>query len=299
MHACNYSPLRYPGGKSKLYYLINALISQYGESVETYVEPFVGGAGIALGLLLNHQIKKIIINDINVGVFSFWNSICNDTENFIRLVRDTEANIKNYKLQKKIYENENQSSLELGFATFFLNRTNFSGVLGAGPIGGYAQVGRYLIDARYNRKDLITKIERIAQYNSKIEIYNLDILDFIKQIENKKRKIFTYFDPPYYVKGKALYTNFLNNEDHEKIYNEITKIKTPWIITYDNVKDISNIYQRYAQYEFHLSYTVNSKVNRKGTELLITNDVNKFECVDKSLFEKINLKRKEIENVDY
>ncbi|MBP5372493.1 MAG: DNA adenine methylase [Bacteroidales bacterium] len=291
---CNYSPLRYPGGKSKLYNLVQAVIAQYGNEVDTYVEPFAGGAGIAMGLLLNRKIEKVIINDINIGVYSFWKSVCSDTENLLRLVNDTDINIENFTRQKNIYKNEKQYSLELGFATFFLNRTCFSGVLDAGPIGGYKQTGRYLINARYNRQDLMRRIEQIAQLKSNIEIYNYDILKFIKDVENKRKRVFTYFDPPYFVKGKALYTNFLNEEAHQKIYKSINKVKTPWLLTYDNVEDIAKTYKKYPQYEFNLSYTVNSKVNRIGTELMITSDVNKIESINQEIYKKINLKRKEI-----
>ena len=272
----NYSPLRYPGGKSKLYNLVQAVIAQYGSEVDTYVEPFAGGAGIAMGLLLKQKIQKVIINDLNIGVYSFWQSVREDTDNLLRLINDTDINIENFTHQKNIYKNEKEYSLELGFATFFLNRTCFSGVLDAGPIGGYKQTGKYLLNARYNRQDLMKRIEQIALLKSNIEIYNDDILDFIKNVENKRERLFTYFDPPYFVKGKALYTNFLDDEDHKKIYKSINKVKTPWLLTYDNVEDISKIYKKYPQYEFNLSYTVNSKVNRIGTELMITSDVNKF-----------------------
>ena len=190
----NNSPLRYPGGKSKLYGLVESIISQYSDVVDTYVEPFAGGAAIALQLLQNNRVKKVIINDINIGIYSFWDSVCNQTDDFLKLLYDTKINIENYELQKQIYENEKRASLELGFATFFLNRTNFSGVLEAGPIGGYNQTGKYLIDARFNKKNLSKKIQKIAQFSPNIAIFNLDILDFIKQVEKKKRKIFTYFD---------------------------------------------------------------------------------------------------------
>ncbi|MBR4324465.1 MAG: DNA adenine methylase, partial [Bacteroidales bacterium] len=118
--------------------------------------------------------------------------------------------------------------------------------------------------------------------------------DFIKKVENKKEKLFTYFDPPYFIKGKALYTNFLDKEDHKKIYKSINRVKTPWLITYDNVDDIAKIYKKYPQFEFNLSYTVNSKVNRLGTELMITSDVDKFESINQEISKKINLKRKEV-----
>ena len=208
------------------------------------------------------------------------------------MLNDTEVNIDNYLIQKQIYENEKDPSLELGFATFFLNRTNFSGVLNAGPIGGYNQTGTNLITARFNKDDLIKKIEIIAENSSNIAIYNFDILEFIKQVEKRKKKIFTYFDPPYFVKGKKLYTNFLEKEDHLKIFKEITKIKTPWLLTYDNVPAISEIYKEFKQYEFTLSYTVNSIANRKGSELLVASDEQKLKKVSKEIKQKINLHRR-------
>lgn len=285
----NYSPLRYPGGKTKLYNLVQFLISQYNGDINTYIEPFAGGAGIAIALLLNNDIKKIIVNDINIGIYSFWKAICNDTDNFLRLLYDTPLNVENYRIQKQIYENETSFSLELGFATFYLNRTSFSGILGAGPIGGYNQTGKYLINARYNKNELSKKIESIAINKARIKIYNKDILDFIKTIESKSFKSFTYFDPPYFIKGKALYTNYLNSEDHKTIYKFIDKIKTPWLLTYDNVPEIAEIYKKYDLYEFNLLYTANSLANRKGTELMFSNDSEKLRGINPQIIKKINL----------
>ncbi len=289
----NYSPLRYPGGKAKLYNLVRYLISQYNGDINTYIEPFAGGAGIAIALLLNNDVRKIIINDINIGVYSFWRAVCNDTDNFLRLLYNTPLDIENYRIQKQIYENETAFSLELGFATFYLNRTNFSGVLEAGPIGGYGQTGKYLMNARYNKNELSKKIQSIATNKARIKIYNKDILDFMKTIECKASKSFTYFDPPYFIKGKALYTNYLNSEDHKTIYESIDKIKTPWLLTYDNVPKIVEIYKKYDPYEFNLSYTVNSLANRKGTELMFSNDSEKLRNINPQITKKINLAKRE------
>ena len=281
MSTCpNYSPLRYPGGKSKLYNLIEDVVCHYADFVTTYVEPFAGGASVALGLLLNQKVNKIIINDINIGVYSFWRSVCQDTEDLLRLITDTDVNIDNFNKQKLIYRNESQYSPELGFATFFLNRTCYSGILNAGPIGGYHQTGKYLLDARYKKKSLIDKIEKIARFASNIEVYNLDILDFVKLVIADKKDVFTYFDPPYYVKGKELYTNFLNHDDHKKICDSISKLKTPWLLSYDNIGYISDIYRDFPQFEFNMSYTINSKKNRIGTELLIINDTEVIDTIN-------------------
>ena len=73
--------------------------------------------------------------------------------------------MKEWEKQKRIYENT-RSEFLLGFATFFLNRTNYSGVITGGPIGGFEQKGQWKIDARFNKKSLIDRIERISYFKS-------------------------------------------------------------------------------------------------------------------------------------
>ena len=157
----NYSPLRYPGGKSKLAPLINLIIKNTGNICNTYIEPFAGGAGVALTLLLRNKVKQIVINDYDKAIYSFWKSLKDETNELINLIKKTSLSIDEWKRQRNIYLNENKKhSLQLGFAAFYLNRTNRSGILTGGVIGGHKQKGKYLIDARYNKNDLILRIEK-------------------------------------------------------------------------------------------------------------------------------------------
>ena len=289
----SYSPLRYPGGKSKLCDCIESYMENCGEAIDTYIEPFAGGAGIAMALLLNRKVKRVIINDLNVGVYSFWKAICESTEDFLRLLHDTDINMETYNRQKLIYSLQMNASpaysLELGFATFFLNRTNYSGILDSGPIGGYAQKGTYNIGVRFNKIELATKIQNIARFSSKIKIHNKDIIDFNSRVISHCKRAFIYYDPPYYIKGENLYTNFLRHDDHQKIHDSISKVKLPWLLTYDNAKEIYDIYSDYKAYKFCLSYTLNSTSNRQGTELMFSNLPFAIDKISKPLKRKINL----------
>ena len=203
----NYSPLRYPGGKSKIAPFVSLLIEKSNLGECTYVEPFAGGAGVALSLLFAGTVTSIVINDYDKAIYSMWKAILEETEAFINLVQTVPLTIDEWRKQKQIYNDQNKKySLELGFATFYLNRTNRSGILEAGPIGGYKQIGNYLMDARYNREALIERIKKIAKYKSHIHLYNKDIESFIKNYLPKyQQNAFVYFDPPYYNKGKELY----------------------------------------------------------------------------------------------
>lgn len=241
----NYSPLRYPGGKAKLAPYIKLIISNIENQINTYIEPFAGGAGVALDLLLTRTVEKIVINDYDKAIYSFWRAVLTDTNGLVKLIEDTEVTVEEWYKQKDIYGNFNAKySLELAFATFFLNRTNRSGILNAGPIGGYGQDGNYFIDARYNKQKSIEKILQIAKFKDNIKLYNKEARAFIKQIVSKYgANTFVYFDPPYFNKGHRLYKNHLSLRDHVEIADCIKKnVSTEWIITYDDVNEIKNIY---------------------------------------------------------
>ncbi|MEO8664818.1 MAG: DNA adenine methylase [Ignavibacteria bacterium] len=269
-----YSPLRYPGGKGKVTDYFKQIFRENLLYDGVYIEPYTGGASVALSLLFNEYASRIIINDIDVSIFSFWYSVINNTEKLCKLIHDTPVTIKIWEEQKQIQkEKEIHNSLKVGFSTFFLNRTNRSGILNAGMIGGRQQNGDWKIDARYNKEDLINRIEKIAIYKDKIELYNLDAVELIKSLRNKlPQKSLYYFDPPYYVKGKDLYLNHYMIKDHEYIANEINKLnKHKWIITYDDVKPIRNLYSKYRKKSFRLSYSAGS-TNKQGKEIMIFSD---------------------------
>ena len=265
----NYSPLRYPGGKTKIAPLVNAIMKKADIKDGIYIEPFAGGCGVALALLLSDKVKHIVINDMDITIYAFWHSILNDTDEFIELIKKTQVTIEEWHKQKEIFLNKDSNKLlELGFATFFLNRTNRSGILKAGPIGGYNQTGNYLIDARFNKKNLIKRIERISQYKDKISLFNLEIKDFIKTVLPKyKRNAFVYFDPQYFKKGHELYINFFKPEDHETLAKLIKKIKMNWMVTYDNVEEVKSIYKDREQKVYDLNYSLANK--GKNSEIIV------------------------------
>jgi len=268
----NQSPLRYPGGKSNITPLIKLIIQSKNSNELNYIEPFAGGAGVAINLLLQGVVSQIIINDYDKAIYSFWRALKCETNALIEKIESVSVTVDEWHKQKEIYLSENRKySLELGFAAFFLNRTNRSGILNAGPIGGYEQNGTYLIDARFNKETLIDRIKKIAAYKKNIYVYNKEIRSFIKQIIPRyNANAFVYFDPPYFQNGKRLYKNFFVEKDHVEIAKYIHQnVTCDWILTYDNVPQIRNIYSKYeyVMRKYKLNY---SMANRgKGTELII------------------------------
>lgn len=264
----NYSPLRYPGGKSRLVDFIKSIIEQNHLKGGTYIEPFSGGAAIALALAIDGYMERIVINDYDRSIYAFWYSILNYTNRFIDKIHNTPLCIEEWYTQRAIQQNkQNVNLFDLGFSTFFLNRTNRSGVLKAGVIGGFNQTGPYKIDARYKKDDLIKRILLIAQHKNKFILHNEDAINLLYRYRNIARKNLIYLDPPYYIKGRELYANFFKDADHIALSQAVQqRDNLNWIITYDNHSFINNLYIDAQSLSYSLPYSAGA--NKNGTELL-------------------------------
>ncbi|RXU05275.1 DNA methyltransferase [Pseudomonas syringae] len=249
------TPLRYPGGKGRLGAWLAELIKHNDLRNFQYIEPYAGGAGAAVFLLLNNLIDRIVINDIDLGIYSFWWAVFHDTENLINLISDTAITMDSWEEQKAILLLEDSSDLtKLGFATFFMNRTNRSGIIRGGVIGGKAQSGQYKLDARFNKAGLISRINVLAQHRARVKITNLDALSLIENPTEAGHSLY-YLDPPYYKKGAQLYRNHYKPSDHLAISQAVAKLHAPWIVTYDNCQEICQLYDTDRKHELSFHYS--------------------------------------------
>ena len=252
-----YSPLRYPGGKSSLTDFFAKIIDANFTDKPRYVEPFAGGAGAAIALLLRGKVRDIVVNDLDPAMWSLWASMVNDAERFQKLVRETPVTLDEWRKQKRIYAAglDGADPLDLGFATFFLNRTNRSGVLNAGVIGGQAQAGTYRIDARYNKATLLHRLNRISAVRDRIDVRNMDGRELIGEVAQSQSTL-VYADPPYYEKGSYLYLNSFTDRQHAELA-EVMNVPSSakWVLTYDDVPAIRDLYSDRRVQTFSLHYS--------------------------------------------
>lgn len=267
------SPLRYPGGKGGLTRLLGQTIALNGFNDPVYAEPYAGGAGAALGLLLSERVSRILINDIDPRVAAFWKAVTTRSRDFLRLLSEVSVTIDEWRRQREIYLHPGKhSGLRVGFATFFLNRCNRSGILvSGGPIGGYDQRGTWKLDARFNREELRERINTIAAYRDRISVTQLDALVFLRRVVQplaSGEDIFVYLDPPYFEKGSLLYHNSYDRRAHQAVARYLRRRHHfRWILSYDNSPDIRRMYAGFRQVAFDLAHTTYSR--RSGRELLI------------------------------
>ena len=261
------SPLRYPGGKAKLYNYIRSLIEINGLLGETYIEPFAGGAGLALKLLLNNDVRRIVINDYDPAIFAFWYSILHSSQQMCDFVNTVPLTIDEWDKQHNVYSNQkNHSQLEVAKAVLFLNRTNVSGIINGGVIGKRDQTGNYKMDARVNREELVRKIISISRLSDRIVLYNLDAVAFLQTELSHYYKAFINFDPPYVAKGGQLYKNAFSDNDHQVLRNQITACRRKWVVTYDICDLVSKLYSGYRGSYIDIYYSANGA--RKAKEYI-------------------------------
>lgn len=269
----NHSPLRYPGGKAALAPFLKELIRENVLGKVGYAEPYCGGAGAALELLFDGVVGTIYLNDIDPAIFSFWRTIVLDADKFCSMIADTPITIDEWHRQREYFlRYRTRIGPKLAFATFYLNRTNRSGILAAGPIGGRAQSGKWLLGARFNKEELIRKVKRIARYAGRIQVSQLDAIEFLKDVINPLRgETLVYLDPPYYVQGQNLYTNHYGPGDHEAIAKFVQrKLNKPWVVSYDNHPKIEQLYGTCERVDYGIRYSAQARYF--GRELIVISD---------------------------
>lgn len=276
------SPLRYPGGKGALSNFIKFLFIDNGLLDGHYVEPYAGGAAVAWPLLFSEYVQRVHLNDIDPAIFAFWSSVLYDTEDLCKMICDTSITMRVWRRQKATLERPSEHSrLDLSFAVFFLNRTNHSGILRGGVIGGKAQNGPWKMDARFNKKDLIARITRIARYSARISLYNLDAADFLRRLlPTLPSRSLLYLDPPYCVKGKDLYEHHYKDIDHKEIAGILTSLDDrSWVLTYDAVPQIMKLYRGHHRLRYELSYSAQERY--RGSEIMfISKAISKPDTID-------------------
>lgn len=263
------TPLRYPGGKSQLKPLLIDILRVNQLTNGTYVEPYAGGCGLGLALLLERRIYTLHINDIDPSIHAFWHCVLNRPDDLIRRMWRTPVSIEEWHKQRAVQANKRASMIALGFSTLFLNRTNRSGILKGGVIGGLAQESEYSLDCRFNKQDLERKILAIAERRHAIVLTRLDALELLATVEPEYgQETLVNLDPPYYTRGPELYVNYYQHVDHARVAAAVQELKVPWMVTYDDCEPIRTLYAGSRVDTMPLRYSAQEK--RSATELLIT-----------------------------
>lgn len=267
------TPLRYPGGKQKLTPFVREVIAENELLGGHYAEPYAGGAGVAVDLLLSDVVSHIHLNDTCAGVYAFWRSVLRKGDALCNLISRSSMTVEEWQRQREVFRRPTEhDQLALGFATFFLNRCNRSGILSGGIIGGLDQSGPWKMDARFTRNELIRRVEAVALRAGDITMRNIDAEEYIQDyLPHLPSNTLVYFDPPYFRKADRLYNNHYVEADHAGIAKAIqTQVKLPWMVSYDSGPEIASFYQKRRQFTYDLQY--NAAAAYKGKELIIVSD---------------------------
>ncbi len=270
------SPLRYPGGKRKLANFIKLLLRSNDLLDGEYAEVYAGGAAVALELLFERYVSHIHINDYDPGIYAFWYSAVHETDALCQRIWDVEVKMDEWYRQREIHEQlhsgEEIARLDAALATFFLNRANRSGIISGGVIGGKQQTGEWGIGARFNKPELVRRIEKIGRERNRISVTRNDGVVFLREVVSTlPARSFTYLDPPYYVKGQQmLYANYYKPEDHRKVAELVSNLGIPWMVSYDDVKEIRSLYIAHRSQDYDIHYSAQKRY--RGREVAFFSD---------------------------
>jgi DNA adenine methylase len=265
-----YTPLRYPGGKARFAPLIIEVIAASKLTGGHYLEPYAGGAGIALTLIVDGVVEHVHINDVDPAIAVFWRVATQATKQLICMVASEPISMDAWHHWRNVMLGVVPGTeLERAFATLFMNRTNRSGILKGGVIGGKEQVGSYKINARFMRYELCARLERIGNHADRIHVYQEDAHQLLLRCHQfLPSKSLVYLDPPYYVKGAGLYRNFYKHDDHVRIAKLLgsDRFRRAWIVSYDNAEEIREMYAYSEPFAYGLNYTAQRRYT--GSEVM-------------------------------
>jgi DNA adenine methylase len=264
------SPLRYPGGKGAMAGMLAEIRRRNGVAGLSQAEPFAGGAGASLSLLYTERAPEVLINDADPAMHDFWWALTERGKDFEKLLSGTRASMAEWRRQRDVYRSPRPARLKRGFAAFYLNRCNRSGIImNGGPIGGIKQTGEWKIGARFNKESLLSRCRKIGEYADRIKVSGMDGIKFIDSVNTKET--FLFIDPPYYHKGPLLYLNGLDEDYHKALAKKLRSMPedAAWVLTYDDCAEIRKLYRDWATVRpFTLRYTASER--KQGREVLIT-----------------------------
>lgn len=260
------SPLRYPGGKSRVAKKISNLIPEFDE----YREPFLGGGSVFIYQKQLFPDRIFWINDVYFELFNFWKISQKDIVSLVEKVLHLKAKFQNGKDLHR-YLNFNQSkftNLEKAASFFIFNRITFSGTTLSGGYSESAFLGRFTKSS----------IERLKPLDTILEDAQITNFDYKNLVNRSGKNVFIYLDPPYFsAKESKLYGkrgNLHSNFDHKEFAKVMKGCKHKWLITLDDCVYIRELFSFAKIKPLEFAYgmrNVKSNSSQIGKELFISN----------------------------
>lgn len=276
--ASHISPLRYPGGKSRIWEHLAAQYTQapLGElDAEIWFEPFAGGLGAGLKMLQESIIGELWFCEANRGLGALWGELVANPTALI----DTVSSLPE-RMSLDVYQEalavlaapDSYPQLQVAVAALVVNRCSRSGMVTptTGPIGGKQQDGKYRVGDRWNLPRTISTLEKLAPLTRYMRFVGPDGISALAGLPNSgfAEEVFVFADPPYVGAGQRLYQHGLDESGHRALADALHDLdETHWVLAYDEAPLVRELYEGLHIQEYTLHHTANR--SKSGAELLI------------------------------
>jgi len=285
--------LKWAGGKGKLIPQITALLPKdFEKQPVTFVEPFVGGGAMFFYMLQRfHNIRKVVINDLNSNLTRAYTTIRNHPNDLIDRLAHLqeqylpldEAGRQSFFLrQREVFNQHPEDDIENSALLIFLNRTCFNGLYRENSRGAFnVPHGRYARPLICDSETIMADSEMLK----KVIILNGDYTNTIDYLDSNT---LFYLDPPYRPLNATSsfnsYTSEAFNDDEQRrlkaFCDEIDQRHGRFMLSNSDGKSATpsddffdRLYDGYTIHRVQAARAINSNAQKRGpiSELLITN----------------------------
>jgi len=269
--------LKWAGGKSRLVPLI---LSRLPPQIETYVEPFVGGAAVFFALAAEKRFKRAVLGDKNRELIDVYKGVKADVDGVIALLTDyARRHDEDTYYATRELDPDALDLAQRAARLIYLNKTGYNGLYRVNRQGRFnVPFGRYDNPKICNEPRLRAASEVLRARGVSIKVADFEALS--AQVEPGDA---VYFDPPYVPLTKtASFTGYHSEvfgaEEHRRlaeVFSRLTARGVGAVLSNSGGKETRKLYVGDAVdvEKVMVGRPINSSAGKRGAvaELVVSN----------------------------
>jgi DNA adenine methylase len=240
-----YSPFRYPGGKTWLVPWVRQWLHSLPAKPVEFIEPFVGGGSISLTVAFEDLADHVLMIELDDQIAAVWRTILSRNREWLaeRIVRFKLS----YATAIDVIKTSATSTRQKAFQTLVKNRTYHGGILANGSgLLKHGENGKG-IHSRWYPQTLYKRIMDIGKVAHRMTFAEGDGIEAIRRYANIEHGVF-FIDPPYTAGGKKAGKRLYRfcDLDHSELFRVVSTVRGDFLMTYDDAPEVEELARTYG-----------------------------------------------------